>query len=61
MPTEVGPFFLSAAFHFSAMTSNAFVPGHRLELAVLVVDLPFFLRSKRLGQRSLPYMILARK
>ena len=37
MPTAVGPFSFSAAFHFSAITSKASSQRHRRELAVLVV------------------------
>ena len=37
MPTAVGPFSFSTRFHCSAMIVEGLVPGHRRELAVLVV------------------------
>src|SRR5829696_1168726 len=60
MPTPDGPLSRSAAFHFSAMTSNA-----RSQLmgakSPSLSNFPFFMRSSGVVSLSCPYMIFERK
>jgi len=60
MPIEVGPLALSAALHFSSITSKAcfHVTGAN---SPFLSYLPSFMRSSGVVSRSFPYWILARK
>src|SRR5688500_9319477 len=60
MPTELGPFAFSAAFHFSAITSKAWSQLTGVNSPFLSYRPPFILSSGRV-KRSSPYMILERK
>ena len=61
MPTAAGLVAFSAAFHFSAMMSKAWSHDIGVNFAVLVINLPSFMRISGLVRRSSPYMILDRK
>ena len=60
MPTALGPFFLRASFHFSAMMSKAWSQVIGVNSPSLW-NLPSFMRSIGWVSRSSPYMILDRK